>query len=366
MKNMKIGKKLLAAFMVILIGLAAISVFGIFSINSITTADQKLYNNNLQGISHIADITETFYSLRTTTLKNVYENFTADGAATLQKKLEDTKTEMKGYFDEYEATIVDQEDQTNFSTLKSALDQYYENITKIIVIVQSGDAATLKDQMATTAVSSIKVADQLNMMQDYNNNAGEVTMTSNRNLGTTSNLLMIIIAGAVGSIAIVFALTVTRGITMPVNRLVRAARKIAAGKLSASDLNIDLDILSKDEIGSLAKDISGIANSIKQLISDTNQLSENIIAGKLDSRADETQFEGEYRTLVSGINRSIEGLVDNFETIPSPIMFMDKDFKINYVNRTTEELLGKSKKELLGQVCADQWHTTKCRTADCP
>ncbi len=298
------------AFLVIIIGLAAVGTYGIYSINSITGADQVLYNKGLMGVSSIADITETFFSLRTAALKTAYENFTADGAASLQKTLDNAKTQMNSLFEGYAKTIDEQEDQANLDTVKSGLDEYYGNISKVISIIQANDSANLKDQMEKTAAASTKVTDQLNVMQEYIDKEGEATMNSNKSLGSTSNILMIAIAAAAGVVAVAFALTVTRGITRPVNKLVDAARRIAEG-----DTDISLDIKTKDEVGILAGAFDEMVASIKKLIGDANMLVENAIQGQLSARADASQHSGDYRKIIEGVNSMLDAVMQPLDVV---------------------------------------------------
>ncbi len=366
MKNMKIGKKLLLAFMVIIIGLAAVGVYGVFSINSITDADQALYHNNLLGISGIADITETFFTLRTNVLKTAYENFTAQGADSLEKTLNDTKAELNSQFETYAKTIIDQEDRNNIDNLKKALDVYEENILKVISVLKSGDPAGLKDQMAAAASSSTAVADLLNKMQDYNNNQGEATMTANRNLGSRSNILMTAVAAAAAAVAILFAVTVTRGITRPVNKLVGAAKKIAAG-----DTDIDLKINTRDEVGMLAGAFDEMVASIRKLIADANMLSEAAVAGEFDIRADAEKHQGDYRKIVEGVNATLDTVVEKvfwyeglLDSIPFPISVTDMDMNWTFVNKPVEQMLKIKRRDVLGKQCSN-WNAGICNTENC-
>ncbi|MEI6100257.1 MAG: MCP four helix bundle domain-containing protein, partial [Eubacteriales bacterium] len=304
MKNLKIGKKLLLAFMAVLIGLAAISAYGLFSINTITAADETMYNKNLKAVGGISDMTEAFYLLRVTGVKTVYELFTPDGATSLQKKLDDTKTKFNTMYDDYSKTIVEQEDQANLDTLKADMTDYESHLDKLIAIIKANDSAALKVEMPLAAVASTKVADLLNTMSAYNDKQAEMTMNGNKSLGNTSNLVMLLVAVGIALIAVYLAITVTLGITRPVKRLVAAADKMAAG-----DMDVDIIVRNNDEIGLLAKSFVLMVGSIRKLIADANMLAQAAVEGKLSTRADATQHQGDFKKIVEGVNNTLDSVM---------------------------------------------------------
>ena len=112
--------------------------------------------------------------------------------------------------------------------------------------------------------------------------------------------------------------------------------------------------------------LATVKNVVNVLSSDVDDLVQASTKGQLDTRADVSKHNGVYAKIVGGFNQALETIVNNFEAIPTPVQFMDKNFKIQYINKTGANLLGGTKQELLGKRCMDMWNTTKCRTKDCP
>jgi methyl-accepting chemotaxis protein len=69
MKNMKLGVKLIGAFMVIAFITLVVGVIGVTQINKIQRADARLYEENVQGLAGIAELNEAFLAMR---IKVVY------------------------------------------------------------------------------------------------------------------------------------------------------------------------------------------------------------------------------------------------------------------------------------------------------
>jgi len=154
-----------------------------------------------------------------------------------------------------------------------------------------------------------------------------------------------------------------------VERIAQGLQALAAGDLSFDTAVSEGDEYTQDSRVAFQKIMDNLVkarDAIRALVRDTQSLSRSATGGRLDERADATRHGGNYKLIVDGINHTLDTVVGNFEAIPTPIQFMDKDLRIVYINDTGAKLLGKSKKELIGLKCADLWKTSKCNTPDCP
>jgi PAS domain S-box-containing protein len=57
--------------------------------------------------------------------------------------------------------------------------------------------------------------------------------------------------------------------------------------------------------------------------------------------------------------------VDNLNNIPTPIMAIDKDFNVTYMNPAGAGVMGKKPDDVIGLKCYDLFKTPHCRTAEC-
>ncbi|HRX57744.1 MAG TPA: PAS domain-containing protein [Eubacteriales bacterium] len=53
------------------------------------------------------------------------------------------------------------------------------------------------------------------------------------------------------------------------------------------------------------------------------------------------------------------------EQIPTPVMAVDKDLRLLYMNKSSLELLGKSEADVIGKQCYDVVHSSHCGTKSC-
>ena len=106
---------------------------------------------------------------------------------------------------------------------------------------------------------------------------------------------------------------------------------------------------------------------ISKPIAMLNSALEKIIDGNHKIRIN-TNSQNEYGNIAKNINYLIEKMdlqMQYLENLPAPVMHIDKEFNIQYMNKKGAEVLGKSQKELIGQKCFDQLKTGHCNTENC-
>lgn len=111
--------------------------------------------------------------------------------------------------------------------------------------------------------------------------------------------------------------------------------------------------------------INTCIDAVNRLISDTGSLVTAAVHGRLNERADSSAHGGDFATIIDGVNKTIDTLVGHIDALPSPVMIINQDLEIQYINRTGAALAGKSAEELAGTKCYDCFHTDDCNTENC-
>ena len=121
---------------------------------------------------------------------------------------------------------------------------------------------------------------------------------------TTSSTLMIGLGVLAMLLGTAWAVFISKSITKPLHVAVSVANAISDG-----DLSIDVVVSSKDEIGQLMAAMKQMVATIRALILDFSQLTEAATAGKLSIRANATNHRGDFRTLVTGVNATLDAVI---------------------------------------------------------
>lgn len=61
----------------------------------------------------------------------------------------------------------------------------------------------------------------------------------------------------------------------------------------------------------------------------------------------------------------LKGKAQILDQLPAPVMVVDKDFHITYLNQQGLELAGAGMEETVGKLCHSIFHTTDCKTDNC-
>lgn len=186
-----------------------------------------------------------------------------------------------------------------------------------------------------------------------------------------------------------------RMIRRPINNLMQAAEVLATG-----DVDVSLEVKSNDELGALGKALINIINATKEqalaaekisngdvsievkprcekdimgkslqkvvrtlkgLVEETVTLSNAAIEGRLTTRGDFDRFNGGYKKIVLGVNKTIDSLVGFIDEIPNPALIIDREFNLQYINKSGADIVGRTQKELINTKCYDSLKTDACK-----
>jgi methyl-accepting chemotaxis protein len=106
-------------------------------------------------------------------------------------------------------------------------------------------------------------------------------------------------------------------------------------RCAQGDLAVEIDVSAGDadtaaaheSFSTIGKAMTKMIGSIRSLAEDAKSLSASAIDGQLDKRADEGKYRGEYRQIVSGLNKTLAGFAKPIREIGGILKRMaDKDF----------------------------------------
>jgi methyl-accepting chemotaxis protein len=124
--------------------------------------------------------------------------------------------------------------------------------------------------------------------------------------------------------------------------------------LAEGDLNLDLDLAEADKYTREAYDnfakinssLASVKSAVGGMIQDTETLVEAALQGDFEKRANASKHNGEYRTIVEGINKTLDTVADKngwyeaiIDAVPFPIHVTDMDMNWTFLNKPFEKLL---------------------------
>ena len=128
----------------------------------------------------------------------------------------------------------------------------------------------------------------------------ESYLTPTRNAGITGSAISFVVM-----LILVFALM--GRITKPIKALSEKLSVVASG-----NLNVSLATNERDEIGDLSRDAMRVIEVFTELTSDIETLTHEINEiGDIEYRVDSRKYEGSYKKIADGINKTVSGITDD-------------------------------------------------------
>lgn len=272
--NMKIAKKLVTAFVIVAFISGVVGVVGLANINSIKTNDTFLYENITVPISDMGTIATAFQMIRVGTRDIVAANtpdeikVQADKIAAYRKTFVDNVTE-------FEKRIANDEVRALYQKFSDTRKIYIPDLDKLIELAKEN-----KDDEATTllggnmVISAQGEQDAINELVNFMLNQAHETESNNAQTAETATIFMICIVVAGMLLAIVFGYFMSRIISKPVKTLLDGAEKISGG-----NLDVEIAVDTKDEIGNLATAFKKMTENLNDVMSNINTAAEQVASG---------------------------------------------------------------------------------------
>lgn len=301
---MKLGLKLSIGFLITIVLLVIIVVYSIISLSSLNGNVDNLANDKypkaVWAFNIKLAISDVAISVRNIML--------SDDAKVIEKNYE--KMNMQKIFvyslvDSLTRTIKTEEGKAILKKFVDERKNYLDVRDKMFALYKSNNIVEARRMLA----NEFQIAQEsyFNGVQELINLLDRLFDEAAANGAATyksAQMIQIILAILSLIIAISTALFITKMITKPLSQAVNAANNIADGKL-----NVDLETKSKDETAQLLGAMKIMANNITNLVKELNEVSHAASEGKLDKRANESNFKGEYKNIMSGFNNTLDAVI---------------------------------------------------------
>lgn len=360
LNNMKIGSRLGAAFALVLVLTAAVAVFGITRMASIQANFDKVVKENNFKVMLVSGMTDQVNVLART-IRNLVLLEETDEMRKEEARIQEARTKYQGMSDKLNELIHSEEGKKMLAGLKESQSNAKPFMDKAIELgLLNKNADATRVLLKEVRPAQAKWFDALQALTEHEEKlTNELAEQAGRDYNQAFRIMLTLTALALllGTGA---AFLITRSITRPLNSAVSAADKMAAG-----DFSFTVNSSSADETGQLLKSVSMVQTSLKTLMADANMLSQAADVGKLTIRADAGKHQGDYRKIVDGVNATLNRLVGFLDLMPTPVMVVDKEFNVQYMNELGAKVGNRTPAQVLGTKCYDHFRTSDCRTDKC-
>ena len=274
--NLKIAVKLITGFVLVALIAAAVGIVGISNLKKIATNDTELYTKATVPILEMAEISTAFERMRIYIRNAILAEEPTDIESNINK-INEQKQTIASIMPLFKTTILTTDGEKAYNALSGALEPFYPHLDNIITAAKANndsEAVRLIGEKSDAGIAAKAIQVAIANLEDMKKAIAEEKSESNTAAANTAITLMIIVIVAAVVVAIILGLFISNTINRPVGKLVEVSNKLAGG-----DLNLEIEVNTKDEVGALAHAFKIAAENINEAMSNIDAASEQVAAG---------------------------------------------------------------------------------------
>ena len=307
--NLNIAKRLIISFLVVAFIAAVVGAVALLNITNINNADTALYKENTLGLQYVGTAGIYFQKLRYGVLKLTIDD--AAGRAETMSKFDSYTASVDESLNSYKNSCIT--DDKDLALIQSILSQWEEYKTHLQKVVESANAGQIgqADQIITDMRTiGEALIDSLDKIMLNNETSAKQKSDSNSSTAATASLTMIIVIVIGVIISLILGISIARGISKPVNKLVDAADKLALG-----DINVNVEANTRDEIGKLAKSFATLIESTREQAMIAERLADADLSVQVKVRSVNDLLGNKLSVLVETLNNDFSEIASAAEQV---------------------------------------------------
>ncbi|WP_414151049.1 methyl-accepting chemotaxis protein [Acetobacterium carbinolicum] len=401
-RNLKIKTKLVGSFILIAFIVGIVGYLGIVNINALDRSNNELYENVTIPLADIGALSTAFQRMRVN-LRDMIAETEPQAVQEYADRVTLRREEITALVKALNTTIQSESLSTKIQTLNDRIITTNTEFDAVIALAKNNQDAEALARIAETGAAGIASRAQQNALEALviaNIETGKAKSDANTNLASSAVTTMTVIMVFSILIAVIFGVLLGNFICKPLRKAAQMLKEMGLGHL---DRRLKMD--ATDEIGQMATAMDAFADdlqnvviatmnqiskgdvsanlevkdpqdeitpalnrtitTIRTLIDDATMLSKAATEGRLNTRGNPDVFDGGFKEIMDGVNMTLDALVGFIDVMPSPVMIIDNDFNILYLNELGTKIAGLNKDDVLGQHCYNLFKTSDCQTKNC-
>jgi len=259
--DLKIAKKLLAAFAVVIALTCVMGVFSIVQLVKVSNSSTDIAKSWLPAIRHVGEVQTSLARFRISEATHILQEDEAEMKAA-DKALATRRETMRKQQEALAALMTDPEEKRIYGEFLQDLEAYMAQSAKLTALSHAGskDEARGIFKGASNKIYR-KINDEFEAMVKHND---EGSTASEQTADQVFDMSRKLIAGALVLVVVggaLLAMWVARMVAEPLKDAANVAQRVASGDLSA-----DIDVSSRDETGMVMSSLREMNHSLAQVV----------------------------------------------------------------------------------------------------
>ena len=282
--DLKISRKLIATFLVVVAMVAALGAFSIRELDKVNNASTEIAANWLPSMRTLSTLELTLARARSFEMQHILaknEQEYEEAELNAKKQIDILKQQQALYLTQ----ISEPEEKVRYPEIEKLIASFLAEHEKIVALSRQGkseEARSLQRGEATRAYRAI--LQNMDKLIDVNNKGADASNTQADQVYKQARLWIMVTVVTCIALAMLLAVWVSRLIARPLEQAVLVARRVADG-----DLTVDIPPAGKDEAGQLLDALKSMNDSLHNIVAEVRQgtgaittASTEIASGNLD------------------------------------------------------------------------------------
>ncbi len=360
--KMTVVRKMTFLVVTAMLALAGLAWFGQNTMEAVYEETNFGNVSTIPAIVALHKVDNAFGHLRVRPYRHVLATDAAE-MAKIETGIKEGSEAVIKVLKEYEGLIAGGKDTQLLAEDRAAFNEYMDGVEKALALSRQNKKELARDWLVQTRPQDQKAYAAFEAHMEYNMALAKKASDQAVAAKAEANLISIIIVAIALIFTALIGWIITRNLMSQLGSEPDLVAELA-NKIAVGDLSSRIDLKAGDT-RSVMSAMQRMTDSIHALVTDVGALSNAAIEGHLATRADAGKHQGDYRNIMEGMNQTLDSLVGYLDTMPLPVLIMDTEFTIRYMNKLGAELGNSTQAKLRGQKCSGYFKTEDCNTSQC-
>ena len=359
---MTVGRRMALLVGAALVGIALLAGLGQYQMTGVYESASYGTVNTVPSLNVLNDLRYHFMNTRLRITRHILNTDEAK-MAKVDEDIRKVRREVHETLVKYEPLISGDEDRKLLNAESTLFSQYESQIEPMLVLSRANKKEQARELLESNRTLEHRVLEAINAHIQYNVELGGKGADEAAGIKARALALSLIIAAMTLTVVAALGLAITRALLRQLGGEPEFAAEVA-NRIAAGDLSSKIEIKEGDRDSMMAA-MQRMSVAIQALLTDTAQLAASVQAGKLTARAEADRHSGEFGRIIGAINTTISRLVGFLDLMPTPVMVVDREFNVQYMNQLGAKVGNRTPEQVVGTKCHDHFRTSDCRTEKC-
>ncbi len=315
--NIKMGPKLITAFILVASISGVVGGYAISQINTLKEAGDTMNTGMAIPLGELGDMMQLQQRVRV----NIRDAIMTGDTARFSKRVDELQEELSKHEENYEKSLLTEAGKAAFKAYLDADRANLANQARMFDLLKTGKAKEAEVILRGDGkASSDKLNQELDNLQKSKLDLTKKTADHNAALAAAANRNMLTLAGIGILLGVGLGILIARSISRPLQQGVDMMQEMTKGHLTTR-LKMD----RKDEIGILADNMDAFTDELQNKVVATLK---QVAAGDLSATVMAADAQDEVRPALKQVLESLNGLITEMNTMSAQHDAGDIDVKI--------------------------------------